>query len=73
MSQEYIVFLMSSLTLIVSLMVFLVKVCFKSKCSDISLCFGCLKVHRNTIEESSNVSTSNIEVPSRVMPSRDLV
>ena len=68
MSNEYIVFLMSSLTLIVSLLVFMLKVCFKSKCSDVSCCWGMFKVHRNTIEESQNVSTNNIEMPSSVSP-----
>ena len=68
MSNEYIVFLMSSLTLIVSLLVFMLKVCFKSKCSDISCCWGMFRLHRNTIEEEQNVSTSNIEMPSSVSP-----
>jgi hypothetical protein len=25
----------------------LLAVCFKSRCDDISCCFGCLKIHRN--------------------------
>jgi hypothetical protein len=25
----------------------LLAVCFKSKCDDISLCYGCCKIHRN--------------------------
>ena len=68
MSQDYIILFTSSLTLIVSLLVFIIKVCFKSKCSDINLCCGLLKIHRNTSGESQNISMSEIQVngPSRV-------
>ena len=70
MESEYIVRFTSSLTLIVSLLVFIIKVCFKSKCSDINLCCGLIKVHRNTSEETQNISLSEINVsPSRVQAS----
>ena len=66
MQSEYLVILMSTITLIISVIIFAFKVCFKSKCSDISLCFGLIKVHRNTIEEDKNVSMTEIASPSRV-------
>ena len=68
MESEYIVLFTSSLTLSVSLLVFIIKVCFKSKRSDVSCCWGMFKVHRNTIEESQNISANNIEMPSSVSP-----
>ncbi len=67
MESEYIVLFTSSLTLIISLLVFIINVCFKSKCSDINCCFGLLKIYRNTSEETQNISLSDINVsPSRV-------
>ena len=70
MESEYIVLFTSSLTLIVSLLVFIIKVCFKSKCSDVNCCFGLIKIHRNTSEETQNISLSEINVsPSRVQAS----
>lgn len=67
MSQEYIVFFMGLASLVASLMIFIMKVCFKSKCSDVSCCWGCLNVHRNTSQESQNISMNEIKVPSRVL------
>ena len=67
MESEYIIVFTSSLTLIVSLLIFIVKVCFRSKCSDINFCWGLVKVHRNTAEETQNISMTEIQVsPSRV-------
>ena len=77
MNENYVILFSSSLTLIVSLLVFIVKVCFKSKCSDIDFCYGLLKIHRNTSEESQNVSSNKLEFPNRstIQPSisNDLV
>jgi hypothetical protein len=28
-----------------------IRYCFKSKCEDVSLCFGFVKIHRNTEDE----------------------
>ena len=28
-----------------------IRYCFKSKCQDVSLCFGLIKIHRNTEDE----------------------
>lgn len=28
-----------------------IRYCFKSKCEDVSLCFGIIKIHRNTEDE----------------------
>ena len=28
-----------------------VRYCFKSKCEDVNLCFGLIKIHRNTGDE----------------------
>jgi len=28
-----------------------IRYCFKSKCADVSLCFGFVKIHRNTEDE----------------------
>ena len=65
MDQTYIVFVTSLSAFVLSLMVFLLKVCFKSKCSDVSCCWGAVKVHRNTDQESQNISMTDIQ-PSRV-------
>ena len=68
MNQEYIVFFTSISAFVVSLMVFMLKVCFKSKCSDVSFCWGGLKIHRNTEQETQNISMNDIQVqPSRVL------
>ncbi len=60
MESEYIVLITSSVALITSLLFFIIKVCFKSKCSDVNCCYGLLKIHRNTNEESKNVSMNEI-------------
>ena len=60
MNSEYIVLFSSSLALVISLLVFALKVCFKSKCSDINLCCGLIKIHRNTNEEDTNISMTDI-------------
>jgi hypothetical protein len=31
----------------------LLAVCFKSRCDDISCCFGCVKIHRNVPAEEA--------------------
>ena len=28
-----------------------IRYCFRSKCEDVSLCFGLIKIHRNTEDE----------------------
>jgi hypothetical protein len=36
-----------------------IRYCFKSKCEDVSLCFGLIKIHRNTEDE---VKAESIEL-----------
>lgn len=36
-----------------------IRYCFKSKCQDVSLCFGLIKIHRNTEDE---VKAEEIEI-----------
>ena len=52
-----------------TVLIFLIKSCYSSKCDQVDLC--CLKIHRNTKEESQNISTPNIILeprsPSRVI------
>lgn len=53
-----------------TVLIFLIKSCFKSKCDQVDLC--CIKIHRNTSQESQNISTSDILEPrtqSRVITS----
>ena len=33
---------------LVTVMIFLIKICYKSKCSDVNMCCGLIKYHRNT-------------------------
>ena len=67
MDQTYIVFFTSLSAFVLSLMVLILKVCFKSKCSDVSCCWGAIKVHRSVELESQNISMNDIQVqPSRV-------
>ena len=68
MNQEYIVFFTSISAFVVSVMVFMLKVCFKSKCSDVSFCWGGLKIHRNTEQETQNISSGEIQLSSRISP-----
>lgn len=68
MSQEYIVFFMGLASLCASIMVFVLKICFKSKCDQVNCCWGCLNVHRNTAQESQTISNSELQLPSRVSP-----
>lgn len=69
--NETVILFSSSLTLVISLLFFIVKVCFKSKCSDVNICCGLLKIHRNTEQETQNVSSNSLELPSRVAPSNN--
>jgi hypothetical protein len=34
----------------------LLAVCFKSKCDDINICYGCCKIHRNVPQEDEPVN-----------------
>jgi len=36
-----------------------IRYCFRSKCEDVSLCFGLIKIHRNTDDE---VKAEQIEI-----------
>jgi len=36
-----------------------IRYCFKSKCEDVSLCFGLIKIHRDT---ESEVKAEEIEI-----------
>jgi len=36
-----------------------IRYCFKSKCEDVSLCFGLIKIHRDT---ESEVKTEEMEL-----------
>jgi len=39
-----------------------IRYCFKSKCEDVSLCFGLIKIHRNTDDE---VKAEEMEISNR--------
>jgi hypothetical protein len=41
-----------------TVLIFLIKSCFKSKCDQVDLC--CLKIHRNTSQESQNISSPQL-------------
>lgn len=55
-------------TLGVGLLVLIVKYGFKSKCSDVSLCFGLITIKRNIEQEIEEQKIEN----SHPTPSRDL-
>ena len=38
---------------LVTVMLFLIRICYKSKCSDVNMCCGLIKYHRNTHQETS--------------------
>ena len=54
-----------------TVLIFLIKSCYSSKCDQVDLC--CIKIHRRTELESQNISTPNISIeprtPSRVITS----
>lgn len=54
-----------------TVLVFLIKSCFQSKCDQVDLC--CIKIHRNTSQETQQISNPNIILeprpPSRVTTS----
>jgi hypothetical protein len=48
-------------TLAVGLLGLIIKYSFKSKCSDISICYGLLTVHRNTECEEKDIEVNTKE------------
>lgn len=40
-----------------------IRYCFKSKCEDVSLCFGLIKIHRDT---ESEVKAEEIEIKNNI-------
>lgn len=46
-----------------TVLIFLIKSCFKSKCDQVELC--CIKIHRNTSQESQNISNPEIMLEPR--------
>lgn len=69
MNSEIGYLILSLAGILSTLVIFLIKTCYSSKCDKVELC--CLKIHRNTKEESQNISTPNIVLeprsPSRVI------
>jgi hypothetical protein len=47
--------------------VMIIKICFKSKCSDVSICYGLIHVERNVLQEIEEQKIDN----SHPSPSRD--
>lgn len=46
-------------TLCTSILGVSLRYCFKSKCEDVSLCFGLIKIHRDTQSEINLEQTEN--------------
>ena len=46
--------------------------CFKSKCEDLSLCFGLIKVHRDTEAEIKTEEMELKNMPKKQESSKDL-
>lgn len=51
--------LLAILTICVSVIIVAMKICFASKCEDVSVCFGLLSVHRAIELERTQFSTNN--------------
>jgi hypothetical protein len=46
-----------------------IRYCFKSKCEDVSLCFGLIKIHRNTDDE---VKAEEIEIKNGIQKTESM-
>lgn len=46
-----------------------VRYCFKSKCEDVSLCFGLIKIHRDT---ESEVKAEEMEMKNNIVKSESM-
>lgn len=46
-----------------------IRYCFKSKCEDVSLCFGMIKIHRNTEDE---VKAEEMEIKNGIVKSESI-
>jgi hypothetical protein len=58
-------------SLAIGLIGLLIRYSFKSKCSDVSILWGCLAIHRN-IEEEIKEQQLEAQTPSRDMSLRNL-
>lgn len=47
-----------------------VRYCFKSKCEDVNLCFGLIKIHRNTGDE---IKEDQIEIQNKSPKKEDSI
>lgn len=47
-----------------------VRYCFKSKCEDVNLCFGLIKIHRNTSDE---IKEDQIEIQNNTPKKEDSI
>ena len=54
------VFYLSVATLIVGVCGLSIRYCYRSKCEDMSCCWGLLKIHRNTSQEGIGTEFSNL-------------
>jgi hypothetical protein len=46
-----------------------IRYCFKSKCEDVSLCFGLIKIHRDT---DSEVKAEEIEIKNGIQKTESM-
>jgi hypothetical protein len=54
LSENFWIYFLSS---VIAFLVILVKICFKSKCSNIKMC-SCLEIQRHTEEEKDETSVA---------------
>jgi len=47
-----------------------IRYCFKSKCKDVNLCFGLIKIHRNTEDE---VKSEEMELRNKIPSKEDSI
>ena len=53
-------------------LILIVKTCFKSKCSDVSLCFGLIHIQRDIEQEIEEQNIEDKHSPSREVSLRNL-
>lgn len=46
-------------TIVAGFLGLVVRYCFASKCSDVSICYGAIELHRNTQEEKKDIEINN--------------
>lgn len=63
MNSEVGYLILSLAGILSTLLIFLIRSCFQSKCDQVDLC--CIKIHRNTNQESQNISNPNIVLEPR--------